>query len=319
MPIVASKYRPPFYLFSAHLQTIVPALSVKINRTLYTTEKLETPDGDFIELDWIKGNNEKLMVLCHGVEGNSRSHYVQQMAVHFSKLGWTILVIHAKNCGREMNRLPKAYYGGFTTDIETVMLKYTDSYRSMVLVGFSIGGSMALNFAGRNHTPNNLQAVIGFSVPCDLKHSERKLDNFSNRIYSRKMLEKIKNKIRKLEAQHPGTYNLENLDRINSLQEISAEFTAPFFGFKSLDDFYKSSSCLDALMNVQVPTLLVNAKNDPLLTKGCFPVEIAQKSDRFFLEMPKRGGHSAFPISKTESWMPLRVEEFLSQLHLAAG
>ncbi|WP_026902558.1 YheT family hydrolase [Pedobacter glucosidilyticus] len=315
MPIIKSKYRPPFYLFSAHLQTIVPAISFKINHKLYTTEKLETSDGDFIELDWIKGSQEKLMILCHGVEGNSRSHYVQQMAIHFSKLGWTILAIHARSCGREMNRLPQAYYGGFTNDIETVILKYAESYPSMVLVGFSLGGNMVLNFAGRHHAPHSLKAVIGFSVPCELRSSERKLDGLYNRIYSVKILKKLKNKIRKLEANHPGAYDLEKLDKITSLQEFSVYFTAPFFGFKSLDDFYKASSCLDALSNIKIPTLLVNAKNDPLLTNGCFPVEIAKQADHLFLEMPKRGGHSAFPISKAESWMPLRVEEFLKEVN----
>jgi predicted alpha/beta-fold hydrolase len=314
MPIIASKYRPPLYLFSGHLQTIVPALSVKRNNTLYTTEKLDTPDGDFIELDWVKGSHEKLMILCHGLEGNSRSHYVQQMAEHFSGLGWTILAIHARSCGREMNRLPQAYYGGFTKDIDTVMLKYAESYLSIVLVGFSLGGNMALNFVGRNQAPENLHAVIGFSVPCELKTSEQKIDRFSNRIYTQKFLKKLKNKVRKLEACHPGIYDISKLQKITNLQGFSAGFTAPFFGFNSLDNFYKSGSCLDALKNIKIPTLLVNAKNDPFLSDACFPIEVAQQSDHLFLEIPKRGGHAAFPISKTESWMPLRVEEFLREL-----
>lgn len=314
MPVIQSNYRPPAYLFNGHLQTIAPFFGVKIDRSLYQTGKLELPDGDFLELDWIRGGYDRLMIICHGLEGNSRSHYVQQMAIHFKALGWDILAMHARSCGREMNRLPVLYHGGATNDIDAVVTNYSKEYRSCVLVGFSLGANMLLNFAARHHMPSNLEAIATFSVPCDLNRSERKIDRFSNRIYARKFLTKLKNKVRKLETQHPGIFDVNTLDQITSIQTFSANFTAPFSGFNSLDDFYTSGSCLDSLSAISLPTLIVNAQNDPFLSNTSYPVDLASKSDNVYLDMPKRGGHSAFPISTTTSWMPNRVEEFLSEV-----
>ena len=314
MPIMHSNYRPPIYLFNRHLQTITPALSVKRNNSLYTTEKLELPDGDFLELDWIRNANDRLMILCHGLEGNSRSHYVQQMAQHFSALGWDILATHARSCGREMNRLPILYHGGSTDDVDAVVTKYAAKYKSLVLVGFSLGGNMLLNFAARHKTPANLSAIATFSVPCDLQRSEQQIDRWINRIYAKEFLTKLKKKVYKLEVQHPGIFDISALDEMKTIQAFSANFTAPFSGFKTLDDFYASGSCLNSLTEIRIPTLIVNAQNDPFLSDTSYPAELAGKSDQLFLEIPKTGGHSAFPITRTESWMPYRVEIFLREI-----
>lgn len=313
MPIVQSNYRPPAYLFNRHLQTIAPVFGVKRDNTLYQTEKLELADGDFLELDWIRAGNDKLMILFHGLEGNSRSHYVQQMAQHFSVLGWDILAMHARSCGREMNRLPVLYHGGSTNDIEIVVNQYAEKYNSLVLVGFSLGANMSLNFIARHSTPTNLRAIAAFSAPCDLKKSEQVIDRFVNRIYSQKFLLKLKNKVRKLETQHPGIFDLNKLDQIISVQAFSENFTAPFCGFSSLDDFYSAGSSLDSLTKIRIPTLLVNAKNDPFLSDTSYPIDLARTSDYIFLDMPKHGGHSAFPISAEKSWMPNRLEKFLTE------
>ncbi|GAB2978670.1 alpha/beta fold hydrolase [Mucilaginibacter puniceus] len=314
MPLMQSYYRPPSYLINGHLQTIAPFFGVKVDRTLYQTEKLELEDGDFLELDWIRGGHDKLMIICHGLEGNSRSHYVQQMAQHFSVSGWDILAMHSRSCGREMNRLPVLYHAGFTNDLDVVVNKYAKNYNSVVLVGFSFGANMLLNFAARHTIPTNLRAIATFSVPCDLQKSEQKIDRLINRPFARKFLFKLKNKVRKLDIHHPGIVDITVLDRITSLRDFNANFTAPFFGFQSSDDYYASGSCLDSLRKIAVPTLVVNAQNDPFLSKTSYPKDIANSSDYIFLDMPKRGGHSAFPISTTESWMPNRVENFLREV-----
>lgn len=313
MPTIQSNYRPPAYLFNGQLQTIAPFFWVKQDRTLYQTEKLELPDGDFLELDWIRGGHDQLMIIHHGLEGNSRSHYVQQMALHFRELGWDILAIHARSCGREMNRLPVLYHGGATKDIDAVVTKYSKKYSSLVLVGFSLGGNMLLNFVARHGTPANLRAIAAFSVPCDLQKSEQQIDRFINRVFAQKFLQKLKNKVRKMESQHPGSFDVNTLDGMTSIQTFSANFTAPFSGFNSLDDFYASGSCLSSLREMRVPTLLVNAQNDPFLSDTSYPIDLASTSDYVFLDMPKRGGHSAFPITTTKSWMPNRLEQFLNE------
>jgi predicted alpha/beta-fold hydrolase len=314
MPILESSYHHPVYLFNRHLQTIIPVFGVKRNNSLYLTEKEELADGDFIELDWIRGENNKLMVLFHGLEGNSRSHYVQQTAEYFSKKGWDILAIHARSCGREMNRLPILYHGGATNEIDEVITKYAKNYDSIVLTGFSLGANMALNYVGKHKTPENLRAITTFSAPLDLRKSEQKIDKLINRVYAKQFLDKLKNKVRKLEVKHPGIFNLASLDRITSIQQFSENFTAPFCGFNTLDDFYNAGGCLNILKEIKIPTLIVNAKNDPFLSDTSYPVELASKSNCIFLETPKSGGHTAFPISKTESWMPNRIETFLNDV-----
>lgn len=313
MPIVKSTYRPPVYLFNRHLQTLAPVFSVKPDNTLYQTEKLELPDGDFLEIDWIRGGHDKLMIICHGLEGNSRSHYVQQMARHFSVLGWDILAMHARGCGREMNRLPVLYHGGATDDVEEVVKKYSKNYRSVVLVGFSFGANMLINFTARHTTPPNLLAVAAFSVPCDLQKSEQRIDQWIHRIYAQNFLAKMKKKVRKLETRHPGTIDVNALDGVRSIMAFTAQFAAPYCGFDFVEDYYTSGSCLNSLTETRIPTLVVNAVNDPFLSRTSFPVDLAKTSKYVFLDMPKRGGHTAFPITPSESWMPIRLEEFLRE------
>ncbi|RYG17684.1 MAG: alpha/beta fold hydrolase [Chitinophagaceae bacterium] len=314
MPFIQSSYRPPAYLFNGHLQTIAPFFGVKRDNSLYQTEKLELPDGDFLELDWVRGGHDRLMIICHGLEGNSRSHYVQQMAQHFSAIGWDILAMHARSCGREMNRLPILYHGGSTEDVNAVVSKYANSYRSLVLVGFSLGASMLLNFAAKYSMPANLRAIAAFSVPCDLRKSEQQIDRWINRVFAQKFLLKLKNKVRKLENLHPGIFDVNTLDGMKTIQAFTENFTAPFSGFKSLDEFYSAGSCLSSLPKISLPTLVVNAQNDPFLSDTSYPIDLARTSDYVFFDMPKSGGHTAFPITKTKSWMPVRLETFLREV-----
>ena len=314
MPIVQSTYRPPVYLLNRHVQTVIPFFYVKPDNTLYKTEKFELPDGDFLELDWIHGGNDKLMIMSHGLEGNSRSSYMQQTAVHFSKLGWDILAINTRGCGREINRLPVLYHGGATLDVEAVVAKYAGNYSSLVLVGFSLGANMLLNFAARHTIPPNLKAVAAFSVPCDLRTSEQQIDRLIHHFYAQKFLLKLKNKIHKLERHHPGIADLTALDKVTSMQAFTAQFASSFCGFDNADDYYLAGSCLNSLAEARVPTFVANAQNDPFLHGNCYPVDIAATSDKVFLDMPKNGGHAAFPITTTLSWMPIRVAEFLKEV-----
>ena len=313
MPIVKSTYRPPVYLLNRHVQTVLPFFYVKPDNTLYKTEKFELTDGDFLELDWIHGGNDKLMIMCHGLEGNSRSSYMQQTAIHFNKLGWDILAINTRGCGREINRLPKLYHGGATQDVETVLAKYAGNYHSLVLVGFSLGANMLLNFAAKNTIPPNLKAIAAFSVPCDLRESEKQIDKLIHHFYVQKFLFKLKNKIRKLDSRHPDIADLNMLDKVTSMQTFTTQFAAPLCGYNTADDYYVAGSCLNSLAKASVPTFVANAQNDPFLSNNCYPVDIATTSDKVFLDMPKHGGHAAFPITTTQSWMPIRLAEFLKE------
>lgn len=317
MPLYRSKYRSPVFLFNKHLQTVIPFFYVKPDNTLYQTEKMELPDGDFLELDWIRGGNDKVLVINHGLEGNSRSSYVQQMANHFKKLGWDILAMHTRGCGRELNRLPIMYHGGATEEINHLVNQVSKEYSKVVLAGFSLGANMFINYVAKHETPSNVLALAAFSAPLDLRGSEKKMDKLINHFYAQKFLFKLKKKLRKLGAKHPGTIDLIALDKINSMQEFAKHFAATYSGFGNIDDYYAASSALESLKDIKMPTLLVNAKNDPFLTKASYPTQFAALSPYIHLDIPSNGGHAAFPINKTDSWIPLRLEIFLKEQQLA--
>lgn len=317
MPIISEfKYKPPWYLLNGHLQTVAPFLSDKRENDLYDTERLELPDGDFLDIDWMKKDtSNELMILTHGVEGNSRSYYIKEVAKYFSKRGWEIAAWNLRGCSREVNRLLQGYHAGETEDLSQVITHCTHKkeYTKIVLVGFSIGGSITLKWLGSNQIQNQVDAAITFSVPCDAKDCIAQLSRPINRAYEQKFLTKLKNKLGKKMNQYPEAITLEKLDAVKTLAQFNEYFTAPIHGFANVDELYASGNCLADLRSITVPTLLVNAKNDPILGKKCYPIKEAESNPLFFLEIPKHGGHTGFSKSRGGSWIPERVEQFLNQ------
>ena len=154
MPILHSSYRAPLYLPSRHLQTILPFFWETPDNKLYQTEVLDLPDGDFLELDWVRTGNDQLILISHGLEGNSRSHYVQQTARYFAQRDWDALAWNFRGCSRQPNRLPLLYHAGATEDLSTVVKYASGTYRRIVLVGFSMGANMVVNYAARHLMPD---------------------------------------------------------------------------------------------------------------------------------------------------------------------
>ncbi len=313
MPVVKSTYRAPWYLRSGHLQTVLPFWLDKPEPELYQTEILELKDGDFLELDWMRSNSSRLMVISHGLEGNSRSYYVKNLAKYFHGKGWDILAWNLRGCGRQMNRLPKSYFAGNTNDLQEVIGHGVESgYRKIVLIGVSIGAVMNLNYAGLKDVPSELKAVVSFSAPCDAMECTKAIDRWNSFPYRKKFLDKLKKKALKIEEIHPGTIDVENIHELSSFGEFNKTITAPLNGFERVDDFYEASSCCKALERVSVPTLLVNALDDPILGPMSFPYDIAKNNDQLSIETPQAGGHAGFLLSKNDgSWMERRTDEFL--------
>ncbi|MDN5210662.1 alpha/beta fold hydrolase [Fulvivirgaceae bacterium BMA12] len=319
MPIIAqSSYKRPFYLFSKHLETIIPSVFRKIHGIQYHRERIDTEDGDFLDLDWLKGGNSQLAIISHGLEGSSERHYVKGMAKTYHQNGWDVLAWNCRTCSGEINRTARFYHHGATDDLKAVIdhAVLPDNYQNVVLVGCSMGGSLILKYLGENQVlPKALLCATVFSVPCNLKSSAMALEKAENRFYKRRFLKKLEKKVKAKAEIMPGVVKYDGFDDIKNFTDFDNKYTAPLHGFLDAEDFYKNASAENYLSKINLPTLLVNAKNDPFLPAACYPVEIARNHDSIYLEMPEHGGHVGFSLRGEEfNWAEKRSWSFVNEI-----
>lgn len=315
MPVIHSSYSgPPFYLFTSHLETIFPSMFRKIEGA-YERERLELTDGDFLDLDWMQDNRDQLVIISHGLEGNSERHYSKGVAHYFYQRGWDAVAWNCRGCSGEVNRLPRFYHHGATEDIAAVIEHAIQKkYREIALVGFSMGGSMTLKYLGerKDKLPDAIKSAAVFSVPCDLGASARELDKPSKSFYLNRFLKKLEKKIRAKSVLFPELISVEGIEHIKTFREFDNRYTAPLHGFADAGDFYTKASSGPYISSIQIPTLIVNALNDPFLPPACYPFDIAKDHRSVYLETPERGGHVGFSLRKNESWMEVRAFEFIT-------
>lgn len=324
MPIVQPKsLNPPFYYFNnAHLQTIVPSLFRKVAGVDYQRERINTPDGDFLDLDWAFANNapaKKLVLVSHGLEGSADRHYVKGVIKAINKLGWDGLGWNCRSCSGELNRLPRFYHHGDTPDLDFV-IRHTiqkHNYETLVLVGFSLGGSFTLKYfgeRGKDILPQ-IKKGVAFSVPCDLAACSDELSKPDKLFYTRRFLKKLDKKIREKAQIMPDKISAEHLDKIHIFRQFDDIYSSQLHGFKDAMDYYKKASSLFYLEQIARPVLLVNTLNDPFLTPSCYPKSIAEKHEFLHLEMPSQGGHVGFQrAGERETYAEMRVKEWVMDL-----
>lgn len=322
MPVITdSEYsKRPFYMRNGHMETIFPSLFFRVPDPGYFRTRLELPDGDFVDLDRLtKSGNQHLMIISHGLEGSAHRHYVRRTATYFHELGWDVLAWNCRSCSGEMNRLPKFYHHGATEDLAAVVDHAVDqgTYKKVVLMGYSMGGSMSLKYMGEQRSvTDKIKAVVAYSVPCNLKDSAEQLKLKSNRFYEKRFVKKLTEKVRLKAADH-STIDVEALEGIQDFDAFHALFTVPIYGFSTMEDFYHSATCDRYFPDLKVPSLVCNAKNDPLLGEKCYPWEAASKLDQLILETPSVGGHVGFTQSGMSiTYMEDRTRTFLNSLGL---
>ena len=318
MPILDSSYtKPPFYLVNGHLETIVPSLYRKIEGVTYQREKIDTPDGDFLHIDWSRVGANQLLIVSHGLEGDSNRHYAKALVKLFNQKGWDVLVWNNRTCGGEINLKPILYHHGASYDLDTVVnhVLKTATYQNISLAGISMGGAQTLKYLGEKSAslPASLKKAAVYSVPCNLPSSADTLKLWSNLFYKNRFLGKLKKKMALKAEQFPDLIDFELLQRVNSFDEFDTYFTAKLHGFKDAKDFYQSVSADNWMPQITIPTLIINALNDPLLGEKCYPIKLAESKSEIFLEMPKRGGHTGFTLANQEfTWAENRFFEFLN-------
>jgi predicted alpha/beta-fold hydrolase len=309
-----SHYKPPLFLFSPHLETIYPALLRKVAVQPFIRERIATPDSDFLDLDWLQQGSKNLVIISHGLEGNSQRAYIKGMAKVFFENGYDVLAWNYRGCSEEMNRQLRFYHSGATDDLNVVIDHAVDNkkYTSISLIGFSLGGNITLKLLGEKAIRKEVTKAVAISVPMDLKTSCEKISRPSNWIYSYRFLKSLKTKIIQKASLIP-TLDISGIDRVRTLLQFDNRYTAPLHGFRDAIDYYTRCSSIHFLNDIKIPTLIINTLNDPFLSKECFPSKALENHPFVTLEILLRGGHVGFAQFNKNGlyWSEQRALDFI--------
>ncbi len=301
-----------------HLQTIIPSIFRKVKGVAYTRERIFTPDHDFLDLDWSLTPvklSKGLIIISHGLEGDSKRQYVQGMVNIFNKNGYDCLAWNFRGSSGEINKNLVFYHSGSTYDLDTVVKHaISKSHKKIFLIGFSLGGNLTLKYLGEQKHYQQIQRSVVFSVPLDLLKSAHKLTIWQNWVYSFRFIKSLKNKIRMKAPIYPKELNLSILGKIKTIKDFDEQFTSKLHGFINAEDYYAKNSSIIFVEKIGVPTLIVNASNDPFLTNECYPVELLSHHPFVTLEIPDEGGHCGFLQKgyKCFLWSELRALDFIT-------
>jgi predicted alpha/beta-fold hydrolase len=309
-------YRAPRWLYGGHAQTIYPALFLRGEPPRYRRERWDTPDGDFIDLDFLDSGpaGTPRVALFHGLEGSSASHYAVALMRALERAGWSGVVVHFRGCGGEINRLPRAYHSGDAPEIGWILARLALSGEPLYAAGASLGGNALLKWLGESGSDAGkyLRAAAAVSAPLDLMAAGAALARGLNRIYTRMFLATLRRKsLEKLE-RFPGLFDRERMLGARNLRQFDDVVTAPLHGFRDTDDYWTRASSKPVLGGVNLPTLVLNAQNDPFLPARNLP-RPQEVSSMVRLEQPEEGGHvgfagGAFPGNL--DWLPQRLLAF---------
>jgi hypothetical protein len=315
MIVEESTYRPPWYLPGPDLQSIAPQIARNLPSINYRRERIDTADGDFLDLDWAEIGSDKLVIVVHGMEGHSRRPYMLGMVNAFKRAGWDSLAWNMRGCSEEPNRKPGFYHAGMTDDLEAVVARALANkrYASIALVGFSLGGNLILKYLGERGQHAPIVASVSFSVPFDLADCAAQLHRWRNAFYRHRFMRRFRAKVRIKAALMPEKVSAEGIRDIRDLRDFDARYTVQLHGFASVEEYWRENSCLNFLPAIAVPSLVVNGRNDPFLGMSCYPVERVRKLAHVFLELPQGGGHVGFPAGGGMCWSEARAVEFVAE------
>lgn len=320
MPVLHnSDYQAPFLLQNRHMLTIYPSLFRSIKPVSYRRERIITPDNDFLDLDFSEQGNKSIVIILHGLEGNSTRKYVLGMVHIFNGAGFDTVSMNFRGCSGEPNRNLRFYHSGETGDLHAVIahLVSLKKYTAIHLVGFSLGGNVTLKYLGErgNAVVGMIKSAVAISVPCDLKSGSAELEKRHNIIYMQRFIRDLGHKLRLKEQQFPGSIRLNNYSEVKSFRQFDDRYTAPMHGFKDALTYWEQCSSRPLLHNIRIPALIINAQDDPFLGKECYPYEIAADSPYVFLETPHQGGHVGFVRFGEEFyWSEKRALAFLQEV-----
>lgn len=315
--VAPTPFTSPRWLRGGHAQTIYPQF-VRRPLVRYRREHVDTADGDFWEFDWLAAApaapDAPLVALFHGLEGSAQSHYALLLMTLAGEMGWRGVVPHFRGCGGTPNRRPRAYHSGDHEEVGAMLGALRERVgpaTPIYAVGVSLGGSALLNWIGRagRDARGMLRAAAIVSAPLDLMAAGLAIDRGFNLVYSRHFLRTLKPKALAMAARFPGTLDVAKLRAVRTMWAFDDVVTAPLHGFTGTRDYWTRASSKPWLREVELPTLVLNARNDPFVPAASLPTagEVARAVT---LEQPEHGGHVGFlrgPAPGRLDWMPRRV------------
>jgi predicted alpha/beta-fold hydrolase len=329
MPPAIPPYHAPWWLPGGHAQTLVPALLAPRPAVTYRRERWETPDADFIDVDWAVPRDPgsairdsatpPLLVLFHGLEGSSHSPYARAMMRAALDRGWRGAVPHFRGCSGEPNRLPRAYHSGDVAEAEWVLARMRTHAGAapLLVVGISLGGNMLLKWLGESGDAATgvVTACAAVSSPLDLTAAGDGLAVGFNRVYTANFIATMRRKTLAKRDRFPDLVDWRRLAAARNLRQFDDAVTAPLHGFRDVDDYWTRASAKPVLGGVRVPTLMLHALNDPFLPARALPAPDAV-SAAVRLEYPAEGGHVGFMTDVPGSrphWLPRRLMAFFDE------
>ena len=307
------------------MQTIYPAKFVKLPKVEYRRERWELDDGDFMDVDWVDNDDhsQPLVVMFHGLEGNSHSNYALDLMAALKARGWRGVVVHFRGCSGENNRLPRAYFAGDSADIDMALSRIRKSTPNTAVyaVGVSLGGNALLKWLGESgeHAGALIDAAAAISAPMDLAATGHALDHgFNLMVYTPRFIETMRPKALEKARQFPGLLDEEKIKSAHTIEEMDTYVTAKLHGFIDAEDYWAKNASKPWLMSITLPTLIVNARNDPFVPAESLPAE-TEVSASVTLEYPEAGGHVGFvtgPFPGHLDWLPQHLIEYFSSLGL---
>lgn len=307
MPILSKfEYQPGFPFTSGHINSVYSHFARRSESATYTRQRITTPDDDFLDIDLIKNGNDKLIILCHGLEGSSDSTYIKEYANAFYSLGFDIAAVNYRGCSGEMNRLPRVYHSGSSDDIHTVVQQIGAFYKTIDLIGFSLGGNMCLKYMGEQvfSIPANVRSCVAVSPPTDLEASCYQIMKWQNWFYEKRFIVSLIDKLKQKAVQFPKQINIDDIDKAKNIFLIDDLFTAPIHGFDGAKDYYNKCSSKQFLPSITHPSLIITSVDDPFLAIEAIPYKEAELNPNIYLYPCKYGGHVGFhQKGDKQSWM----------------
>ncbi len=309
-------YRPHWLFRNGHIATIWSGLIRRVDGLEQGRERVELADGDFMDLDWSYASTptRKVVVLLHGLEGNGQRPYMTGSAKIFNSNGYDACAVNFRGCSGETNRLYRSYHSGATEDLEAVINHIVDpgNYTDIIIKGFSLGGNMALKYAGEGRlVPKEIKGIVGISVPCDLHSSLVELLKLKNILYARRFRKHLVQKLLAKQKLFPALLPDSDLRRIHTLKDFDDIYTSRAHGFADALDYYRQCSCGQFLSGIKIPVLILNSRNDSFLGADCYPQEAARTNAMITLETPDYGGHVGFYGSGDHYYSEKRAINFV--------
>jgi len=315
--ITRSAFRPAWWLPGPHLQTLYPSLFRSRKIPPLSRERIELPDGDFVDLDWTSQTDGLCVLILHGLEGSIDSHYTGGMLSALAAQGHTAGLMYFRGCSGTENRLPRSYHSGDTGDLDFVMQHIIRLHpdRKIAVIAYSLGGNVLLKWLGEQGDQATPVTAVTLSVPFDLNSAALRLEQGMSKIYQQHLLQSLRESVRMKSSIHAMPFPTERLEELRTFRDFDHTITAPLHGFAGVDDYYEQSSSKPFLKHIRIPTLMLQSRDDPFLPENALPAE-TDLSDTVTLELSRQGGHVGFISGRNPLqpvyWSEQRVLQHLS-------